>query len=128
MAKIKPIVKMRSLPIRSPNRPKRGAAINVAIPGIEAMTPLIKVTFPWPPNNCWIYKLMMGLIELLEAWMINVVINIPRITWGCSSFFKICFPDAAWFFSIGTNSSWTKTRLKTKTSNKIVPVMKKVGR
>ncbi len=46
MAKIKPIVKMRSLPIRSPNLPKRGAAINVAIPGIEAMTPLIKVTFP----------------------------------------------------------------------------------
>lgn len=127
MVKIKLIVKMCLLLIWLFNWLKWGVVINVVIFGIEVMILLIKVIFLWLFNNCWIYKLMMGLIELLEVWMINVVINILRIMWGCFSFFKICFLDVVWFFLIGINFLWIKMRFKIKMSNKIVLVMKKVG-
>ena len=48
-----PRVKISTLsgPIRSPNLPKRGALISAAIPGTEAITPLIKARLLTEPVN-----------------------------------------------------------------------------
>ena len=63
IAAINAIFKIRSVPILSPKIPKRGAAINVAIPGIDATHPLMNVMLPTLCSNSRTYRLRIGLME-----------------------------------------------------------------
>ena len=44
------------------------------------------------------YRLMIGLMELLDAWMIIVVTNIPMTTCGYFKSLKICLAETMFSF------------------------------
>lgn len=74
-AKINVAIKIRSVPIRSPNLPSRGAEISAEMPGTEAISPLRKAILELSGTIDLINSARIGPIEPLHNWITIVVKN-----------------------------------------------------
>jgi len=77
--------RIRWVPMRSPNLPRRGAAISAEMPGSAAITPLRKAIFSAVGVSSRTNSVRIGFTEPLHIWITMVVTNRQSISLGLSS-------------------------------------------
>jgi len=77
--------RIRWVPMRSPNRPSRGAASSAETPGNAAITPLRKAIFSAVGASSRTNNVRIGFTDPLHIWITMVVKNRQIISFGLSS-------------------------------------------
>ncbi|SVK54388.1 Uncharacterised protein [Acinetobacter baumannii] len=114
---------MRSGPMRSPSLPSRGALINAATPGTEAISPLINARLWVTPAKSRTYSVRIGAIEPVAIWMIMVVTNRLSTSFGFFSEANTCFACSMSRFCTGVNCSLTYSSVSAKQTNSTAAVI-----
>jgi len=93
--------RIRCVPMRSPSRPKRGAASSAETPGSAAITPLRNAIFSAVGASSRTNSVRIGFTDPLHIWITMVVKNRQSISLGLSSERKTSRPLSFSFLLTG---------------------------